>query len=103
MAELWQLFMHRTRDTRLSACLDGVPLEAMQLLLQYCYARCPCDFIKGMTNCQLEAVAPLADRFSVAEFLADADMLLHGERNGYACIEPPGLKHAPKSCEDLHK
>ena len=68
------------QEKKLDGCLQGVPLEAMQLLFNYMYAKEPLEVIQGFTMAQLEAVAPLADRFGICKFLADADELLHGKR-----------------------
>jgi hypothetical protein len=80
------------KGMKLSSCLEGVSLEGMQLLLRYCYARCPCDVAKGLSNSELEAVAPLADRFGVAAFLEDADALLHGAHRSVHLPEDPSLQ-----------
>ena len=89
---------------KLSSCLEGVSLEAMQLLLRYCYARSPCDTAKGLSNSQLEAVAPLADRFGVAAFLEDADALLHGAhgtRIRIECLFPTPSAWQADACGQL--
>ena len=68
------------KNLKLSECLQDVPLKAMQQLLNYMYASNPLETIQAFDVTQIEAVAPLADRFDISDFPEDADKLLHGQR-----------------------